>query len=221
MRALLFAGLLASGCLRQTQFHCETDDNCGPGGRCQASNFCSFFDASCSGSQQRFGDSAGALANACVDAQGGVDAGVDSAHDSSMMIDARPDTSGDPCPGYATLAGGNPNHKYKLAAADNWDNERTACIASGTTAYLAIPDDAAELAAIATLATGTYWVGIDDITMEGIYQNVKNVSQTFLPWAPSEPDNNGNQDCVAGVSSTQIATELCGESHPGICECEQ
>ncbi len=202
---------VATGCLRQTQFHCESDDNCGAGGRCQAAGFCSFFDASCGTTQQRFDDSAGSLANTCVDGSGGVDAGVDSA------VDA-PNTSGNCQGNYVTLSGGNPNHKYELVAADNWSNETTACTATAPTAYLAIPDDAGELAAIAGLTTATFWVGIDDLAQPGTFVNVKGQPQMFLPWGPGEPHN--GKDCVAGTSTTKIASEQCVASFVAVCECE-
>jgi hypothetical protein len=211
MRSALIVLAVATGCLRQTQFHCETDGNCGAGGHCQAAGFCSFFDATCGTSQQRFDDSAGALANTCVDGQGGIDAGVDATND------APPPGN---CQGnYLTLSGGNPNHKYQLiTVADTWSAESTACIATAPTAYLAIPDDAGELAAIAGLTTATFWVGIDDLAQPGTFVNVKGQPQTFLPWGPGEPHN--GKDCVAGVSTTKIASEQCMASFIAVCECE-
>ncbi len=46
-------------------FSCQLDDECGPGGTCQAIGHCSFPDDACA-SGQRFGDNAGSLSGDCV-----------------------------------------------------------------------------------------------------------------------------------------------------------
>jgi hypothetical protein len=100
----------------------------------------------------------------------------------------------------------------------------TACSATAPTAYLAIPDDANELAAFDTFAGGStpYWVGVDDKATEGTWLTVKNTPQTFLPWAPghpiTSPPNNKN-DCVR-VATGQFTDEACNNQHAAICECE-
>jgi hypothetical protein len=214
---------LAAGCLRQTEFRCDTNSDCGAAGQCEAIGFCSFADSSCAGSLQRFGDSAGGLANTCVPGEGG------SGSDAGVIIDApeaivdAPPVGG--CPsGYLPLTGGTAGHRYKLIPGANWQASQSACaVTAPASAYLAIPDDAAELLAVATLnGAGTFWVGISDLATENTFLNVKNVPQIFLPWAPGEPDDTqGGQDCVSGLSGTQIATQKCNTSFPAVCECEE
>jgi hypothetical protein len=100
-------------------------------------------------------------------------------------------------------------------------NHSTACTAEGANVYLAIPDNMTELSALVTLAGADFWVGIDDITVEGAYKTVHGTTPTFLPWAPGEPDNGGNQDCVEALAaSTKLATLQCNTARIAVCECE-
>lgn len=185
----------------------------GTQGRCEAVSYCSFPDATCP-SGQRFGDYAGAYTHQCVgDGDGGMaDAGSDG---------AAGDTATSGCPvGYAALPGVADRQYKKLSTAAAWANHRAACSSEGAQIYLAIPDDMTELSAIATLAGADVWVGIDDLTTEGAYETVLGMPQTFLPWAPGEPDNNGNQDCVAvRVASTKLESQTCGAQRIAVCEC--
>jgi hypothetical protein len=217
MRVLLLIPLVLAGCLRTTEFRCDEDTQCS-GGRCEPQGYCSFFDPACDGTQQRFGDSAGSLSNVCVTPGGGdVDAGND-----APPGDAPPVTG---CPsGYAEVPGATPGRRYQLLATPrDWLTQRDACAATSSSAYLFIPDNAEELLAIRNeLVQVKYWLGIDDRVAEGVFQNSKLEMQTFLPWAPGEPDDNmGGQDCVAGLGNgTQISTERCGQQFPAVCECE-
>ena len=108
MRAVLrvvFAYAVAAGCLPSFEtFHCETDRQCGAGGRCESSSggLCSFPDFQCP-SGYRFGSLAGPQSNKCVGAQP-VDAGIDAAVDAA--VDAPPDVAID-APPDATLAIGS------------------------------------------------------------------------------------------------------------------
>jgi hypothetical protein len=218
VRVTLAATLVAclGGCLRPTEFHCIDSAQCG-GGVCQSVGFCSFGDSGCA-SGQRFGDSAGMYAGQCV---GGStdDAGVDAPDDAPI------DMSVATCPAtYATVTGGPANRVYRIIAAGNWDAQRTACAADGANAYLAIPDDAAELMAINALANNgeDYWIGVTDSATEGMYLNVKGVAQTFLPWDNNQPNNFNNSDCVEvhQVNQTWNDVGCVTESLRAICECE-
>jgi lectin-like protein len=220
MRLFLFVAIAATGCLRQTQFHCTNDQSCGASGRCEASSYCSFPDSSCS-SMYRYGSSAGTYADQCTNAVTG-DGGVD-----SPIGDGSIDAPILGCPsGYDPLSGVTNGHVYKLlTAAGNWNNQQAACLLTTQSAYLAIPDDATELAALDTLA-GTiteYWVGITDSATEGTFLNVLGAAQTFLPWDPPAPDNNSGgqgEDCVEAITALAKFNDLrCTTSFPAICEC--
>jgi hypothetical protein len=234
MRALAMCAVIAwasAGCLRSPEFRCQSDGECGPAGVCEPIGYCSSPNAACAGTGRSFGDSAGGLSNTCVpagnpgpapDAGVRIDAGVaiDAAIDASVPIDAAIDAAPVvPCPGYAPIGGSL--HLYKVFNGDSWDRATRDCKLTGTTAYLAIPDDAGELADIVSLATTSdVWVGIDDKQQNGTFVTQKGVVATFLPWDEGQPDQGGGKDCVKTVSSTKIATERCGNGRAVVCECE-
>src|SRR5262245_61994226 len=71
------------------------------------------------------------------------------------------------CPaGFIQLAGGSA-HFYKVDnGPDLYASQRVDCEASAPIAYLAIPDNQAELDGLSALSN-QFWIGIDDITTEG------------------------------------------------------
>ncbi len=223
MRAIVtlfvFVAVLTAGCLRSTAFRCAADSDCGAGGVCEPVGFCSVPNADCPGTGRSYGDSAGqGLSNTCVPAGApgpgpgpGVDAGVDASSDAMPA---------GKCPsGYASAAGSA--HLYKALSGVTWDEARMMCDQTSSAAYLAIPDDATELADLATVASSPFWIGIDDKVDQGTFVTQKGVQAVFLPWAPGEPDSTPpGQDCVDAVSATQIASDRCGNKQAAVCECE-
>jgi hypothetical protein len=211
-----------AGCLRQTEFHCQTNEQCGANGTCQTAvgGYCSFPDSQCG---QRYGDSAGSLAGQCVGGQTGSDGGVDT---------PMPDTPMVGCPADFILPTGAPagSHVYKrLGTSANWGTQHDVCTGLAPRTYLAVPDDAAELTTIAMISQAVvFWVGVDDRLLEGTYvRSSDGMPATFKPWdtANGEPDNpggGGGQDCVASTS-TLFSTEDCSgntANRPAVCECE-
>lgn len=213
---LALAAVASAGCLRSTAFRCASDTECGASGACEANGFCSFPNASCEGTGRSFSDTAGPeLANTCV--PGGtlppIDAGMN-------PPDAPIDGPSVGCPSGYTPVAGSP-HRYKVLAAISWDTAASSCKATSASAYLAVPDDATELANLATAAGATpFWLGIDDKAVQNNFVSQAGGMATFLPWAPGEPDHGPPaKECVVGISSTQIATEKCGTAHVAVCEC--
>ena len=219
MHAIAACAMLAAasaGCLRSAEFRCLRDSECGAGGVCESIGYCSVANAACAGTGRSFSDSAGLnLSNTCVPGDNpgpGRDAGVE--------VDAAIDgTVSAGCPsGYAPIAGSA--HAYKALSNVSWDEAAIQCRAAGA-AYLAVPDDAAELANLATLASAPLWIGLDDKATEGTFVTQNSAAATFLPWKTGEPDNGPpSEDCVNAVSATEIATERCGSKRPAVCECE-
>lgn len=111
-------------------------------------------------------------------------------------------------------------HRYQKLTPDSWANVKDRCGSLGLTVYLAVPDDPAELAQLATLARAPFWIGISDIDIEDNFFTSKGVPATFLPWAASEPDDTADQDCVTATADDEIATAKCIEAHEAVCECE-
>jgi hypothetical protein len=219
MPKLLIAMLvLAGGCLRSTTFQCETTEQCGGGNTCEPEGYCSRPDPSCTESGRRFHESAGPRANQCVGSITGDDAGVDAPENDAQTVG---------CPtGYVALPNAGPNQYKLLTAANTWEQHRDSCRATDPTrAYLAIPDNLAEMQAMSAAATAaTFWIGISDQTTEGTYLTVKNATPTFLVWQAGQPDNAGGgdgEDCVAALSATStLQDDRCNRQYRALCECE-
>jgi len=215
MHVAMLAAMLAAataGCLRHAEFRCERDAECGAGGACEPVGYCSVPDPAC-GTGRSFSDSAGPdLSSTCVPAdEPGPGSGPGPAADAGI--------DGAVCPDFAPIGGSA--HLYKALTDVSWDEAVAQCRASGP-AYLAVPDDATELANLATLVAAPLWVGIDDKQQRGSFITQKGAPATFLPWAEDQPDQDPPaKDCVEAVSSTQIATERCGTKRTAVCECER
>ena len=217
MRGVLLAMLVAAsaGCLRTTEFKCQTSADCSSGGAvCETTGYCSFTDGDCAGGR-RYGDYSGAYSGKCI--------GDSTLPDGGGMGDGKKvDGSMGSCPSsYAALPNAG-SHVYRVITGSTiWTAQQAAC-AADSGGYLAIPDDATELTALttATAATRT-WVGINDMATEGTYVTVKNTTPPFLTWASGEPNNQGEQDCVAAqMASPVLETDRCSDVYPAVCECE-
>lgn len=223
-RAVIAIALAAgAGCIKPAAYECATDTQCehaGVTGTCEATGACSFPDTTCS-SGKRYGSLSGAYSDQCVTTESEVDAGLADA--AASVVDARPDAPPDApsCPDtYSPLAGGGTKLYRLVVDPAPWANQRATCRADGSHSQLAVPEDAAQLQAISTLAGTDAWIGIYDAPLEGTYITSYNVPATFLPWAADEPDNVGNQDCVrALVGGATIETQLCATESVAVCEC--
>jgi len=208
--------LMLVACLRDTAFHCTTNTECGAGGTCERGyGVCSVVDPSCA-SGSRFGSSAGTYANQCVG---------DNAPNDATLADAPAPDAPTGCPASSVaITGGQAGHTYRRSQmSQNWLAQRSTCAAASSKAYLAIPDDQAELAAIATLSASTAtWVGITDSAMENTFLTVKGAAAAFLPWDTGEPDDQGpGEDCVIIQTSTaKLRDERCTTNFRAVCECD-
>jgi hypothetical protein len=209
-------------CVKINAFKCGNDDSaCGANGQCESDGLCSIPSDSCPTGRQ-YSDTAGDLANQCVGGGPNPD---------GPIPDGPPPTDGEPpdtppagCTvGYDTITDGNPNHKYMLVAnAGTWVNQQnTVCNASG--GYLAIPDDAAELAAIFVKGGSVLmWLAPNDRLNEGSVIDTKNQPYVALPIT----GNGNNDDCATtndGTAPLEFADCEAAQQLqlPTVCECEE
>lgn len=66
-----------------------------------------------------------------------------------------------------------------------------------------------------------YWIGLNDIAVEGkfVWQNGEPV--TYTHWEPGEPNNAGNEDCAQGnrfYPKTTWNDESCQQAFRFVCE---
>jgi len=81
-------------------------------------------------------------------------------------------------------------------------------------------DDAAENTFLTDVGGGlAWWIGYNDRgRVEGRYRWASGLASTYENWAPGEPNNAGNEDCVELLSDGTWNDLPCGFTHPFICE---
>lgn len=215
-----------AACLKKTAFNCADDDGACISGVCEPEGYCSVAASDCP-SGRRFSDTAGdGLAGQCV---GGGDPLPDGPQPDGPQPDGpAPDGPADAPPsgcvaGYDVISGGTAGHRYMLVAtAGTWINQQNN-VCNTSSGYMAIPDDAGELAAIFIKGGNVrIWLGVSDRATEGTFIDTKNQAYNAL----ALNGNGNNQDCATtddGVAPLEIedcdgAQQL---SLPTVCECEE
>jgi len=101
------------------------------------------------------------------------------------------------------------------------------CAAVGASFHLATLTDTAELNAVGALVSDNqYWIGGNDMAVEGIFVWITNESWSWLPaiyppWGGSNPSNSGgNEHCVElhGGNNDNFNDDTCSKSNRRICE---
>ena len=113
--------------------------------------------------------------------------------DAPPPIDARPIDAPPPrCVGYQVVTGAPATSRYrKVNTLTTWAGADADCTSDG--GYLVIPGSMSEAVAIGTFVNpaGTspyYWAGIEDPERDGVWTTVLGATQTYLPWAPAQPN---------------------------------
>ena len=224
MRALWIIALLSSGCIKSSDFHCDSNADCGSTGRCELATggFCSFPDSSCTVSGYKYGDNSGPNSNKCV----GEEQMMKDAPDGTEMTGGEPLPTGCPATGYAALPNSGPRmHMYKVfATGQSWANAKSTCSGEGT--WLAFPDGAnvtdarAELAALRVAIGDGGWVGVEDIVQKGTWKNSLNLNASAVTqMLLATPAGSGPDRCENIISATQIDDANCGGAKKFVCEC--
>ncbi len=101
-----------------------------------------------------------------------------------------------------------------------WSDARAACQA--LSADLVSISDGAENDFVATLAAETFYTGYNDQASEGAWGWIDGTPNTYTHWAPSEPNNSGNEDCmhyyIGGTYPKYWNDIQCGATQPYMCE---
>lgn len=140
-------------------------------------------------------------------------------------IDARPIDAPPPCP--ATYVGG-----YRLVAtAQSWRAAEADCEDDSTgLTHLVVIDDATELAtvnaALTAAAAGDVWVGVmRDAPMPWVWRVVTGGNASYLPWEPTQPDNqSGDQQVVTLMRTSGLLRDVSTGSstdRAALCECDR
>ena len=119
-------------------------------------------------------------------------------------------------PAYSNGPGG---HRYRKAASTNYDGAIDSCAADG--AHLAVFETKAEQDFADTFAGNDVWIGIDDLTTEGIFKWITGAPTTFSGFMGSEPNDAGTEDCTyLDVSGNDWNDTSCADMKEALCECE-
>jgi len=222
-RIFVFVAMATSaGCLKSTNFQCDTSAQCGAGGQCEGDGFCSFPSSSCA-SGRAYGDNSGPNSGECVGGTGG-DGGTEPVP--GDMGGSEPLPSNCPATGYDVLPNSGPRgRKYKLLDTPaTWPTHRDFCAATDGT-FMAFPDGTnlanaqLELAALRVLAGDGAWVGVNDLTTEGSYRTSLNQAVSASTAGLITTMGNPNAtDCLV-INTTTLDDADCTTARKAVCEC--
>jgi hypothetical protein len=104
----------------------------------------------------------------------------------------------------------------------DWDSANFAC--SNLGGYLVSYESAEENAFVAPLlATGNYWIGLDDEQVDGTFHWQDDVQigagSMYTNWTPTQPDGGINENCVYEIAGGATWEDgICTTALPYICE---
>jgi hypothetical protein len=222
---LLALTVLLAACRYEGTFVCKTSEQCGATGVCQTSGYCSFPDTSCM-SGQKYDDTAGPNAGACVGEEPGIDASVF-------------DPATCPSTYSITISSSTSRYAIRTSLSSFWMHH-TACKAdlAGAT-HLLVPSSAQELLEVMG-ATETMAAGEDEFFV-GVAQDISVASATDVGWtnldgsatnpalwlSPLPFDSDGNEadhDANVAVVSRMYAklgdASGAAAASPALCECD-
>ncbi len=112
---------------------------------------------------------------------------------------------------------GTQANRYREVIDQAWQDGADACVADE--AHLAVPDTAAEAAALAP-ANGGVWIGVDDRASEGVWMTALGRQASYLPWGTLQPSGGTTENCVELPSDRSFNDLGCTAHRSAICECE-
>ena len=121
---------------------------------------------------------------------------------------------------YTTMLPNEPGERYRLDMSQQiWSVAKANCEADG--AYLAIPDNANELADLWALSPTFTWLGETDQADGSTWITVLGTPATYFQWAAGQPDDTApGQQCIETYGSGQMDDFFCNNGRQSICECD-
>ncbi|MBM4353906.1 MAG: hypothetical protein FJ109_08935, partial [Deltaproteobacteria bacterium] len=109
------------------------------------------------------------------------------------------------------------NHCYKYyASTDNWGAAAVVCNNWG--GYLAVVTGAGENQFVDSICAANCWLGASDAINEWVWLWITGEPWGYAPWAPNEPNNQGNEDCLMMWSNGTWNDAGCNGYMPYVCE---
>ena len=104
-----------------------------------------------------------------------------------------------------------------MGAQANWDTARQSC--ESENAVLVTIGNSDENDFVSSLSNANFWIGLNDISQEGVYVWVSGSTSTYRNWGTGEPNNSGDEDCTHMISSSTFWNDWpCTRSTPYVCE---
>jgi len=104
-------------------------------------------------------------------------------------------------------------HYYRLTEPLSWPNAEAQAVAWGGH-LVTINDAAEELWLISTFgASECFYIGLNDIAIEGVWEWVSDEPVTYTNWCPGEPNNCGSPGCTP--EDVAVINSPCGEGGYG------
>lgn len=79
-------------------------------------------------------------------------------------------------------------------------------------------DNALENDFVTSLSLDTLWIGLNDISQEGVYVWASGSTAAYRRWSSGQPNNEGGQNCVHMTSSTNWNDFSCKSTYAYVCE---
>eukprot|EP00640_Fibrocapsa_japonica_P007384 CAMPEP_0113949828 /NCGR_PEP_ID=MMETSP1339-20121228/77778_1 /TAXON_ID=94617 /ORGANISM="Fibrocapsa japonica" /LENGTH=190 /DNA_ID=CAMNT_0000957435 /DNA_START=26 /DNA_END=595 /DNA_ORIENTATION=- /assembly_acc=CAM_ASM_000762 len=126
----------------------------------------------------------------------------------------------------ATATYGGKTYILHMSTLVPFANAKAACESSLKDGHLVYIEDSGEqefmhsLMNAAGATNAKAWIGLVDMFEEGDFKLLDGTSPSFTHWAPGQPDNNGDQDCVAIFQflDNEWVDADCSKGYGYICE---
>ncbi|HUS27124.1 MAG TPA: hypothetical protein VMZ53_01400 [Kofleriaceae bacterium] len=228
MRLLAFLLVLATGCRYGGTFTCETSDQCGTNGTCEPTQFCSFPDSMCA-LGQRYDETAGPYAGACVGEEPRPDGGIDAPDGAPFDLTS--------CPSGFGAVPNLPGSRYAIHTPNGtfWAHHAYCNALLPGATHLLIPDTAQELDILASRLSTTVTYAYVGAVQDAATATLPNAAWFKLDgqpldaalWGTGDPDDDDDietdhysQTALLSRASRRLDDAGGATARPALCECD-